>query len=155
MKKLKITLGDNKNYTFATFSISEQIALRKQFKNYMKIEEDMNKMKFEWDESKDNFKRDENSNLISKKLTDEQQLKIEEMEETNVNYMIDIVRKSLCKNHPDFAKNSDKDKDSEIIEKIKNMVDLSDLRDLTFFAFNGIYTPTSNEVVIDVTIPQQ
>lgn len=150
MKKLKITLGDGKPYVFSTFSLSEQIALKKQFKEYSKAEENLNKIRFEYDEEKEEFKRDEKGDLKIRKLTKEDELKIEKIEDNNIDFMVNIVRKSLCKNHPEFKLVDDKTKDNEILEIIKNIVDLNDLKDLTFFAFNGIYEST--DMMIDVTV---
>jgi regulator of PEP synthase PpsR (kinase-PPPase family) len=150
MKKLKVTLSDGKDYTFGTFSILEQQALKKRFKDYMKTEEEQNKIRFEYDNENKVFKKDAEGNLKPRVVDDESEKKLEEYEEKSIVFMIDIVRKSICKFHPEFKKKENKEEDNLVVEQLKDMFDLSDLRDITFFAFNGIYV--EKELVIDVTL---
>jgi len=150
MKKLKITLSDNKDYTFGTFSILEQQALKKRFKDFMKAEEEQNKIRFKYDEDKKDFVKDEDGNMIANVLDEKDEKKLEEYEENGINFMLDVLRKSICKFHPEFVKKANKEEDSTIVTQLKDMFDLNDLRDITFFAFNGIYA--SRDLIIDVTL---
>lgn len=150
MKKLKITLSDGKDYTFGTFSILEQQALKKRFKDFMKEEEEQNKIRFKYDDQKKDFVKDENGDMIPNKIDEEGEKKLEEYEERGINFMLDVLRKSICKYHPEFRKKDKKEEDNVLVEQLKDMFDLNDLRDITFFAFNGIYT--GRDLVIDVTL---
>jgi hypothetical protein len=150
MKKLKITLSDNKDYTFGTFSILEQQALKKRFKDFMKAEEEQNKIRFKYDDKKKEFEKDTNGDMIPNVIDDEREKKLEEYEDKGVNFMLDVLRKSICKFHPEFMKKEKKEEDDIIVMQLKDMFDLNDLRDITFFAFNGIYA--SRDLVIDVTV---
>jgi hypothetical protein len=149
MKKLKITLSDNKDYTFCTFSLLEQQALKKRFKDFMKTEEEQNKIRFKYNEEKKQFEKDSDGNLISNVVDEEGEKLIEEKEEKSISFMIDVLRKSLCKTHPDFKKKDKKEEDDLVVQQLKDMFDLDDLKNITFFIFNGIYT--ERETVIDVT----
>ena len=150
MKKLKITLSDGKDYTFGTFSILEQQALKKSFKKFTKEQEEQDKIRFKFSEKAGTFEKDAEGNLIPNVITEDMEKKLDEYEEEGITFMTDILRKSICKFHPEFKKKEIKGEDDVIVEQLKGMFDLEDLKDITFFAFKGIYL--EKLLTIDVTL---
>jgi hypothetical protein len=139
MKYLKLTLADGKNYTFTTFSVLEQRIMKKEYEKYRDMQEEDNKIQFELDDKGD-FKKDEQGKWIPKsKLTDKEKLKVQDIENLTFEFMFDIFRKSICKSHKEFVKTGDANKDSNISDQMQSLVDMSDLRKITEFAFNGTY----------------
>ena len=114
------------------------------------MQEDLEKLQLETDED-EKLKKDELGNVIPKEsISEEDQQKIEEIENQSIDFMIDVIRSSLCRNHQEFKRKQDPVEDRKIIEDIMGLVDLPDLRKITEFAFSGTFI--ADEDNYDVTI---
>ena len=153
MKLLKLTLSDKKTYTLCTFSALEAKVLRKEHRKYEGLQDELDRINFETDE-KGKIKLDTDGRWVPRtsELDEDDRKRIEDVEEKNFNFTIDILRKSLSKNHEQFKKVDDKEEDQIINDKTMDLVDLSDLRKITQFAFNGTYE--NEEDILDYSIPE-
>ena len=138
MKRLKITGGDGKTYTFSTFTLREQKALKDKYKEFENLQKDMDKLKFVYDGEK--IKKDENGDLISIEQTPEQEKQLANLEEIALKTMVDLVTKSICKVHKEFAGT----------DNIMDIIGMDELQKIARFAFAGIYIQEEQE--IDATI---
>lgn len=147
MKLLKKILSDRKKYTFSTFSALESINLKKDYKKYVNLQDEQDKIQFELDE-KGKFRKDDKGRWIAKEtLSEKEQQRLDEIEQTGIDFTMDIFRKSICKNHPEFKKNTNKEEDKKIIEKMLDLVDIEDLKKITSFAFTGSYIIEEKEII--------
>lgn len=151
MKLLKLTLDDGKNYTFQTFSVMEQRVMKKTYEAYQDKEDSSLKIQFEVDEN-DKLKKDSSGNIVPRlDLSIDERKKLREIEDTMADFSVDIVRKSLCKNHKEFVKTNDEEKDKDINEQIMSLMDGPTLKKLVAFSFVGTYQPDDEEIM-DYTV---
>ena len=152
MKLLKIPLGDGKVYTISTFSIKQSIAFKKEFEQYKDMETEINKIMFELT-PEGKFKLDENKKWVRKELSKEEQQKIDAINENVMNFGISVLRRGLAKLHKEFAIDNDPIKNKEIDEKVGDIVDLQDLRDIIQFCFNGVFIQEERVIEIKLSVP--
>lgn len=149
MKRLKINLADGKPYIFSTFTVAETRFLQKQYDAFNERQTEIDRTRFELDLTTKELKKDPFGDpILRTNLSVEEKKKINDLNEEMFAFMIDVVRKSICKNHPEFKK--DQEKDEEIIAKLMDLIDLSDLKSITHFAFMGIYSGAQTDT-IDIT----
>lgn len=146
MKFLKKTLGDGKEYIFTTFSVLETVHLKKHHDKWQSAEDEKDAIMFETNE-KGKIKKDDFGKWIEREdITSQQKQRIEAIDKEAFDFATDIVLKSICKKHPEFKKSTDsnpeiaKTKDEETKNRLLDMLDASDLKSITSFAFTGTYT---------------
>lgn len=132
MKILKLTLGDNQVYKFSTFSTSQLKGLRSRIKDTDDIQDKINKIRFVYEDDK--VKKDEKGNFILKdELSDKENNDIQKLEDKLIDIMLDLCRKSICKNHEEFKISEDKQKEKEIQERLMDLMDINDLKNVVQF----------------------
>lgn len=137
MKTMILKLADDKAYRFSTFTMRQQMALRTEQEKYMSLEEDINKAQYEVDEN-GKLKRNEKGIYIPKtEMTNEDRKKLLDITEEMTNLLMEIFRMAISRKHPEFKIIEDKEKNKEISERVLDLVDLEDLRDIFHFAVNG------------------
>jgi len=141
MRKLKITLADEKSYTFSTLTIKEQTVARK-------LE------KLSADEQK------ELDALIEKAATDaglneEEDAKLDAFQSKQIRSMLKILLMSVAKHHEEFRVKPEEI--DTVYDKLETLIDLRDMKRLTSFALMGSL-PKDDEIesfeyeeVIDLT----
>lgn len=148
MKLLKVKLADGNVYTFTTFSILEQKKLKADHDKLEEVRRRRDEINFVKEDGK--FKLDENKEFISRELTDADNEELKKIQDLEIQFMMNLLRKSLCKSHPEFAINADKDLDNAIQLKLEDLVDMDGLQKYVRFAFSGVYL--KEESVIDTTV---
>jgi hypothetical protein len=150
MKLLKLTFADGAKYTLSTFTILETRVMKREHSKFENLQDEQNRIQFETDED-GRLKKDEQGEWIPREgLTDEEKERLEEIEDKSFVFMMDVLRKSLCRNHPEFKKVEDEEEDREVMEKIMDLVDMPDLRKIVQFAFSGTFVPDEN--IIDYSV---
>lgn len=149
MKYLVEKLGDGKKYTFTTFSVTETIGLQKHYRSFEDHEDEANQIKYVTDD-KGNFVKENGSWVPKERLTKIEKNRLYEMEDAQLAFMCDVIRKSLCKKHPEFKSHPDKEKDAEIVKQITDMIDANDMKNLTQFAFKGIYIREKDTIELEL-----
>lgn len=153
MKLLKIKLGDDKMYTIRTFSITQQIVMKKEYIKFQELEDEKDNILFELEA--DGKKKKVNNNWVVKdNLTKKEKDRLATIEQEVIDFMIDVLRKCLSTNHKEFMKDKDQAKDIAVREKTADLVDGEDLRKIVQFAFNGTYVHENNVIVVDLNDPE-
>jgi len=151
MKRLKITLADGKPYIFSTFTVAETRFLQKQYDSFNERQTEIDRTRFELDLGTNELKKDGFGDpIVRTNLSVDEKKKVNDLNEEMFVFMIDVVRKSICKNNVEFKKDQEKEKDDEIVAKLMDLIDLSDLKSITHFAFMGIYSGAQTDT-IDIT----
>jgi len=150
MKLVKMKLADGKTYTFSTFTLLEQKVMKKEHGRYEDLQEEMEKIRFQTDKDGNLIKDDMKDVILRENLTKEQKVRLQEIEDEIFDFMIDVLRKSVARNHPEFKKQEDPNKEKEIRETLMGLIDTSDLKKITNFAFTGTYL-TDEKYIIDLT----
>lgn len=120
MRKLKMKLMDDKQYTFSTLSRKQMLAVQdKESKGQYKEMDDLSKREATEGLSPDDLK------------------KLARLEEAVETKMMTIFRLSMGAAHKEFLPVSDKDKDKEIMDKLIELIDMRDIRIVTGFAMSG------------------
>ncbi len=149
MKTLVEKLGDGKKYKFSTFSVTEATGLKKYYRKFEDQEEEARKIRYVTDDKGKLIK--ENGIWVPKEnLTSEEKDKLEAMEDEQLAFTADVVRKSLCRHHPEFKKVEDKEKDAAILESITDIIDFLDMKNITHFAFKGVYIREKEVIEFDL-----
>ena len=127
-KRLKVKLEDGNVYTFATLTLKETIALRKDIKK----------------RDKDSRKADklENKQVNGEDLSDEEQDFLDKVEEQEMAFSLKVCRYSLCKNHDEFKVTGKDDEEkrnkaADINDKISELISMDVLRVVVGFAMTG------------------
>lgn len=149
MKFLKIPLGDGKEYTVRTFSVTQQLALKKDYKKYQKLEEEAENIQFET-EADGKKKKVDGKWVYRESFSVAQKERLEKIEEEMMDFGVDIFRKCLSHNHNEFIKVENKEEDNKIKEKALDLVDANDLKKIIQFAFTGIYIQEKSLIVVDL-----
>jgi uncharacterized protein YaaW (UPF0174 family) len=151
MKLLKINLDDGKPYTFQTFTVMEQIVMKKVYEDFQDTQDDSLKIQFETDENK-KLKRNAAGDLIPRlDLTVDEKKSLRDIEDKMLDFSVDIVVKSICKNHKEFIKTGDAVADKAANDKLQSLIDAPMLKKLVSFAFTGTYQPDGEEIM-DFTV---
>ncbi len=136
MKTLKLKLGDDKDYVFSTFSIRQRKGLKPIYEQMMVFQSEVRKIQFETDE-KGNVLQDDDGLDKIRSLTKEDEKKMLGMEEKVIPVLIDIFRKSGSRKHGEFKVKEDEKEDEIIKEKVEDLVDIEDLKNIASFAMTG------------------
>ncbi len=147
MKILVETLGDQKKYKFSTFSVTEAIGLKRLYRKFEDKEQDANKIRYEID-TEGNFKKENGHWIPKENLTSKEKDALDKIEDDQLEFMADVVRKSICKHHKEFAKDTDNAKDKAIRDNLMNIIDLEDMKNLTHF--KGIYLKEKSVIEFDL-----
>ena len=136
MRKLKMTLADDKQYVFSTLTRRQSSAVQKEQKarpSFIELQALMRK-------------QDEDE------LTTEEMDRMEELNELEEAPVYDIIRMSMQRNHPEFAlldeegengrENARKNK--EAVDKLLDLIDIPDISILMGFAISGTVSIEDN-----------
>ena len=130
MRKLKVKLADNKDYILTSLTLKESVIAKK-------MQQESDKLSKRMDE------------LLSKEddLTPEENRELDALMDTQVDKLITIIRISLSKEHKEFVigENNDEEK---INEKIKELIDMRDLKRLSSFAIIGALRDEEDEQTV-------
>ena len=131
---------DGKEYNFQTLSILEQLGVRKLEGKLEKLRDEQDLINFK--SSNKVLLKDENNKPIPKdSFTDEDREQLYENEYNQINLMMQIIRKSICKKHPEFAISKVEADEAKIEETLLSLLDTPDLRILSSFVTSGNYVP--------------
>jgi len=137
MKFLKLSLSDEKVYTFSTLTIKQRLALKDVYKKALDLQKEINRIQFDVDE-KGKPKKDEEGAITVKELSPDDQNELIGIQDQMVAILIDIVRMSIARKHPEFKRDKKNEKeDIEIKDKMLELFDFDDATDVSRFAMNG------------------
>jgi len=127
-KRLKMKLDDEKAYTFTTLTMRQQKVIRKRYKEFDKDEKEINKLIDKLDEGNE--------------LTEKEEAKIDKIEELKEEQLIEVIRMSLAKAHPEFVvkgTNEEEMKKSEVAinDGLLDLLDGPTLKRASSFALTG------------------
>jgi hypothetical protein len=128
MRKLKIELADENEYIFSTLTLKEQTALRR-----YELMEKENKKKME---KLDNIEKE-------RELTTEEEKQYLELQDRYIDSALKMLITSLAKNHKEF-RTGDNNTIETILDKVKGLIDLHDMKRLITFVNTGAL-PISQE----------
>jgi hypothetical protein len=121
MRKLITKLADEKDYTFCTLTRRQVSVVQKQQRNSPHSKE-MKKLQAKADEDK---------------LTEKEEDRLEELHELEENIILDMIRMSLSKKHPEFAIVEDAKENAKRNEQLQDLIDMRDLQIISDFAISG------------------
>jgi len=127
-KRLKMRLDDEKVYTFTTLTMRQQKVIRKRYKELDKEEKKINELIDKLDEGK--------------ALNEEEETKIDKIDELKEEQLIEVIRMSLAKQHAEFVVKGANEEEIKVSEKMINdsLLDLLDgptLKRASSFALTG------------------
>jgi hypothetical protein len=137
MRKLKIKLADDNEYTFCTLTRRQVGAIQKKQKNnplLPRIKELQ-------------AKEEEEDGLESADLEE-----LTELQESEEVYILEMLRMALAKNHPEFALTDDEDKEQELNDKVADLMDMRDMGILSTFVVTGTVQIEEDAVVKNTDI---
>lgn len=137
MKIMKLKLADDKVYSFSTFTIRQQLALKDIVKEAMAIDTEVRNVEFKTDEKGELVREGEDNLPVLKTMTDQDRERMFVLQFKLVDILTKVFRMSVARKHPEFKQQEDEAKNIEINEKISDLVDLEDLRDVFAFAARG------------------
>jgi len=121
MRKLKITLANDKPYTFSTLTIKEQTVARR-----------FDKLNAEEQAELDAFiKKAEDK----KDLTSEEEDRLDAVQNKQIRGMLKSLLKTIAKHHEEFMVKPENIEDA--YDRLENLIDLRDMKRLTSFALMG------------------
>ena len=131
MRTLKKTLADGNAYKFRTLTRREAKGFLKEIRGVK--DEELNKLREKEDSSEG--------------LTEEEELRVEELENLEMEILNRMACVSLCHNHPEFALSNDSEKQKAIENKLLDIMDYRDLNQISTFMLSG-NLPKEEEIVV-------
>ena len=96
MKVLKLMLGDEKVYSFTTFSMRQRIAIKEVYNKATKMQEEQDEIQFEKDDD-GKYKKDKEDYRIPRELSNEDRDKIIDITQRMSKVLVDIYIKSITR----------------------------------------------------------
>lgn len=131
MRKLKMTLADNKVYTFSTLTRKQIGAVQKQ--------------------QRDTANSEAIKKLVAKEekegLSVEEALQLDKLQNHEENSVFNMIRMSLSAAHPEFTITNDEDKELELSDKLQGLMDMRDMTAVSQFAITGVLKFEEDKVV--------
>ena len=121
MRKLRVKLADDNVYTLQTLTITEYGAVKK-------LEQLSENKQTRFNELME--KSDDNS------LTKKEEVEFEKLQDEQMDNLLKIIVMSIAKAHDEFKINANND-DKTVLDKIKSLMDLRDMKRFATFAMTG------------------
>jgi len=121
MRKLKIKLADDKEYTFSTLTRRQVGAIQKRQSSNPHLPRITELQTIEEEEG------------LSLKETEE----LNKLQETEEVFILEMLRMSIAKAHPEFALTDDEEQEEKLNEEIADLMDMRDMSILSSFAVSG------------------
>lgn len=143
MRKLRTTLDDGNVYMLSTLTLKEQGVARR-LESLPKEElDEMTALSEKMDEDKE--------------LTEEEKERMADLQDKQMNQLVKIVLLSLAKNHDEFKITENRTEEA-VLDSIKGLIDIRDLKRYSNFALLGTLPIEEDEEymveeIIDLTAP--
>lgn len=121
MRKLITTLADEKEYTFCTLT-RRQVGIVQKLQRNSPHSKEMRKL---------SAKSDEDT------LTMKEEDRLSELHELEENIVLDMIRMSLSKKHPEFSIVEDDKENAKRNLALQDLIDMRDLQIISDFAISG------------------
>ena len=139
MRKLKLTLSDDKGYTFSTLTRMQVRAIRSKERTRASA-----KRRKRQEELEAKFEKN--------KFNDAEAEEYQVLEDAEASEVLRILRMSVSAVHKEFAFSEDKAQEKELNERLDSLVDLRDMNRIVTFALSGTIPVETETIVKDTDI---